>query len=62
MDDFFNQLAGIEALHSAQTDRDKSFLLLKALKEGVISLEQLTITPGGWTVTREVRTADQTTA
>ena len=50
MDSLLQELANIEAAAQLQSDYRKTLALLRALKAGSVSLDNVTMTSDGWTV------------
>jgi len=50
MDSLLQELAAIDAATATRTDYLKSLALLRALKAGTVSLDNVTMTATGWTV------------
>ena len=53
MDEFLKQLQAIQQAHQSAADFQKSLLLLRALKDGRVGLDQITVADDGWTVSAE---------
>ena len=50
MDDFLKELEELNATSMLRNDYAKTLALLRALKAGKVSLEQVTMTADGWQV------------
>ena len=50
MDSLLRELASIDSVSTLQADYRKTLALLRALKAGSISLDNVTMTDTGWTV------------
>lgn len=48
MDDFLKELEELNATSALRNDYMKTLALLRALKAGKVSLEQVTVTSDGW--------------
>lgn len=59
MDELLKNLAEIDALMAAKSDFQKSLALLRALKAGAISLDNVLLTPTGWTVVAQLPVSSQ---
>lgn len=50
MDELLKELNDINALAQIRADYAKTLVLLRVLKEGRVSLDDVTLVDGGWTV------------
>ena len=50
MDLFLRELANIDAMSSLRCDYQKTLALLRAMKAGTVSLDNVRMTDDGWTV------------
>lgn len=50
MDELLKELATLNELSTARNDYHKTLALLRALKAGTVTLENVTLTEGGWQV------------
>ena len=54
MDDFLKELEELNATSALRNDYTKTLALLRAMKAGKVSLEQVTMTADGWQVSTAV--------
>jgi len=53
MQELLAKLDAIQRSHTVAADFEKTLALLAALKAGAVCLEQVNLTPGGWSIAQE---------